>query len=52
MQIVGSPRYASVEQRGPLHADLLLHKIDEVNKSVKVMYLFLFAQRNYNNTLL
>jgi hypothetical protein len=34
-KIVGSPRYASVEQRGPLHADLLLHKIDEVNKSVK-----------------
>ncbi|KAE9460085.1 hypothetical protein C3L33_08010, partial [Rhododendron williamsianum] len=35
-KIVGSPRHASVEQRGgPLHADLLLHKLDEVNKSVK-----------------
>lgn len=44
MQIVGSPRHASVEQRGgPLHADLLLHKLDEVNKSVKVYIPFPFC---------
>ena len=36
MQIVGSPRIASVEHRGTLPGDLLLHKLEEVNKSVKV----------------
>ncbi|KAK9273865.1 hypothetical protein L1049_018677 [Liquidambar formosana] len=34
-KMTGSPRYASVERRGILPGDLLLHKLEEVNKSVK-----------------
>lgn len=34
-KVIGSPRHASVENRGVLSADLVLHKLEEVNKSVK-----------------
>ncbi|XAR63112.1 hypothetical protein NMG60_11022942 [Bertholletia excelsa] len=34
-KVVGSPRYASVEHRLTLPPDLLLHKVEEVNRSVK-----------------
>ncbi|KAA8520601.1 hypothetical protein F0562_014857 [Nyssa sinensis] len=34
-KMIGSPRYASMEHKGVLHGDLLLHKIEEVTTSVK-----------------
>ncbi|XP_057499790.1 uncharacterized protein LOC130783980 isoform X3 [Actinidia eriantha] len=40
-KIVGSPRIASVEHRGTLPGDLLLHKLEEVNKSVKKIELLI-----------
>ncbi|XP_028100703.1 uncharacterized protein LOC114300043 [Camellia sinensis] len=36
-KIVGSPRYASVEHRSTRATDLMLHKLEEVSKSVKYM---------------
>ncbi|KAL6981899.1 hypothetical protein U1Q18_023517 [Sarracenia purpurea var. burkii] len=40
-KIAGSPRHISVEHRGTLPADLLLHKLEEVNKSVKKIELLI-----------
>lgn len=36
MQLTGSPPHASPEHRGFVPSDFLLHKLDEVNKSVEV----------------
>ena len=41
--MTASPRHASVERRGILTGELLLNKLEEVNKSVKVKYLSLFS---------
>ncbi|KAA8516012.1 hypothetical protein F0562_019191 [Nyssa sinensis] len=40
-QMIGSPRYASVEHRAIVSGDLLLHKLEEVNKSVKKIELLI-----------
>ncbi|CAL5382894.1 unnamed protein product [Camellia sinensis] len=40
-KIVGSPRYASVEHRSTLPTDLMLHKLEEVSKSVKKIELLI-----------
>uniref|UniRef100_A0A5B7BLH9 DUF7642 domain-containing protein n=1 Tax=Davidia involucrata TaxID=16924 RepID=A0A5B7BLH9_DAVIN len=40
-KMTGSPRHVSVEQRGVLHGDLLLHKLEEVNTSVKKIELLI-----------
>lgn len=42
MQMAASPRYASIERRGVVPGELLLNKIEEVNKSVKVYVFFFF----------
>ncbi|KAK1559427.1 hypothetical protein Q3G72_014369 [Acer saccharum] len=34
-KVLGSPYHASVERRSTVHSELLLQKLDEVNKSVK-----------------
>ncbi|KAK6920169.1 hypothetical protein RJ641_016073 [Dillenia turbinata] len=39
-KVTGSPRYASLERRGLVPGDLLLHKLEEVNKSVKVRTIY------------
>lgn len=39
-QTAASPHYTSVERRGTLPVELLLQKLDEVNKSVKVLFFF------------
>lgn len=40
-KIGSSPRHASIEHRGVVSADLFLHKLDEVNKSVKKIELLI-----------
>lgn len=43
-QITGSPRYTSLEHRGLIQGEVLLNKLEEVSKSVKVWTLyFLYA---------
>lgn len=44
LKMTGSPRHASVERRG-IPGDFLLHKIDEVNKSVKKIELLIEKQQ-------
>lgn len=36
LQMMGSPHRITAEQRGVVPSELLLHKLDEVSKSVKV----------------
>lgn len=42
MQMTNSPLHASTERRGIVTGELLLNKLEEVNKSVKVNFFFLF----------
>ena len=39
-QITGSPRYTSLEHRGLIQGEMLLNKLEEVSKSVKVWTLY------------
>jgi hypothetical protein len=39
-QITGSPRYTSLEHRGLIQGEVLLNKLEEVSKSVKVWTLY------------
>ncbi|KAF3441295.1 hypothetical protein FNV43_RR15208 [Rhamnella rubrinervis] len=41
LKIATSPHYTSVERRGMVPGELLLHKLDEVNKSVKKIELLI-----------
>lgn len=55
MQMSASPRYASIERRGVVPGDLLLNKLDEVNKSVKVsspcLYFIFLCGADKNNMI-
>ncbi|XP_052170728.1 uncharacterized protein LOC127786956 isoform X2 [Diospyros lotus] len=44
-KIIGSPHHASVEHGSVLPADVLLHKLEEVNKSVKKIELLVNKSR-------
>ncbi|CAN6568002.1 unnamed protein product [Malus baccata var. baccata] len=45
LKMSASPRYASIERRGIVPGDLLLNKLDEVNKSVKRIELLIEKSR-------
>lgn len=42
-QMTASPRYSPMDRRGIVPGDLLIHKLEEVNKSVKVLSFVCFS---------